>query len=344
MDLVGQLKAVCVGGGLGAPAVMAGLRRYTDDITGLIAVTDSGRSTGKVRIALDVPAPGDVRNALAVLAEGDPVLRRLFAHRFQTDKSEELNGMAFGNLFLAALTQEEGSFLRAVEEASRLLGLRGRVLPVTLYNTHLCAKLTDGTYVEEEVNVRALGKAPIERIYLQDGDVEATAGSVEAIADADLVTLGPGSLFTTVCACLLVPDIARAIATTDAQVVYVANTTRQPGQTDTLGLADHVRAVLDYLGGSGLDAVLLNDEKLPAHLRDHYADLGLPYLEPTADEIQAIRELGVTPILAPVVDKWSGPRDLWNKQDCIRHDPARVADALLRLIDDGARPALRALP
>ena len=118
---------------------MAGLRAYTPDITGIIGVTDSGRSTGKVRIALDVPAPGDIRNALAVLAEGDPVLTRLMAHRFETDKSEDLNGMAFGNLFLAALTQQEGSFLRAVEEASRLLKLRGRVLPVTLYNTHLSA-------------------------------------------------------------------------------------------------------------------------------------------------------------------------------------------------------------
>src|SRR5213596_3307130 len=156
------LRAVCVGGGLGAPTVMAGLRTHTPDITGLIAVTDSGRSTGKVRIALDVPAPGDIRNALEVLAEGDPVLRALFGHRFETDNSPELNGMAFGNLFLAALTQQQGSFLRAVEEASRLLGLRGRVLPVTLYNTHLCSELTDGTVVETEVSVRAIGKAPIE--------------------------------------------------------------------------------------------------------------------------------------------------------------------------------------
>src|SRR6267378_3548371 len=195
------LRVVCVGGGLGAPTIMAGLRRYTEEITGLIAVTDSGRSTGKVRIALDVPAPGDIRSALTVLAEGDPALVKLFSHRFETEKSEELSGMAFGNLFLAALTQQEGSFLRAVEEASRLLGIRGRVLPVTLYNTHLCAKLADGSFVEEEVNVRA------------------TTGSVEAIASADLITLGPGSLFTTVCACLLVPEIARAIA--DAQGLVV---------------------------------------------------------------------------------------------------------------------------
>jgi len=335
-------KIVCVGGGLGAPTVMAGLRAHTDDITGLIAVTDSGRSTGKVRIALDVPAPGDIRSALTVLAEGDPTLVRLFSHRFDTDKSEELNGMAFGNLFLAALTQQEGSFLRAVEEASRLLGLRGRVLPVTLYNTHLCAKLADGTVVEEEVSVRASGKAPIERIYLKDDDVRASEGSVEAIQNADLITLGPGSLFTTVCACLLVPEIARAIANADGLVVYVANTTRQPGQTDGFGIADHARVVRDYLGGAGLDAVLINDDPPPDHLRDHYAERGLVYLEPTAAELARVRELGIRPVTAPIIDKWSGPRELWLKQDTIRHDPERVATALMRLIEE-RRPRLRAL-
>jgi len=335
-------KIVCVGGGLGAPTVMAGLRAHTDDITGLIAVTDSGRSTGKVRIALDVPAPGDIRSALTVLAEGDPTLVRLFSHRFDTDKSEELNGMAFGNLFLAALTQQEGSFLRAVEEASRLLGLRGRVLPVTLYNTHLCAKLADGTVVEEEVRVRAPGKAPIERIYLKDDDVRASEGSVEAIEHADLITLGPGSLFTTVCACLLVPEIARAIANAEGLVVYVANTTRQPGQTDGFGIVDHARVVRDYLGGSGLDAVLINDDPPPDHLRDHYAERGLVYLEPTAAELARVRELGIRPVTAPIIDKWSGPRELWSKQDTIRHDPERVATALMRLIEE-RRPRLRAL-
>jgi uncharacterized cofD-like protein len=338
-----RLKAVCVGGGLGAPTVMAGLRRHTDDITGLIAVTDSGRSTGKVRIALDVPAPGDIRSALTVLAEGDPALVKLFSHRFETDKSEELSGMAFGNLFLAALTQQEGSFLRAVEQASRLLAIRGRVLPVTLYNTHLCAELTDGSVVEEEVNVRAPGKAPIERIYLKDDHVDPTDGSVEAIESADLITLGPGSLFTTVCACLLVPDIARAIANAEGLVVYVANTTRQPGQTDGYGLADHVRVVRDYLGGSGLDVVLANDDPPPDHLRAHYAEQGLAYLEATAEELAQIADLGVRAVLAPVIDKWSGPRDLWLKQDTLRHDPGRVAAALVGLADD-RRPHLRALP
>ena len=322
---------------------MAGLRAYTPDITGLIGVTDSGRSTGKVRIALDVPAPGDIRNALTVLAEGDPVLTRLMAHRFETDKSEDLNGMAFGNLFLAALTQQEGSFLRAVEEASRLLKLRGRVLPVTLYNTHLCAELADGTIVEEEVQVRAIGKASIKRLFLKDDSVTATPGSVEAIAAADLITLGPGSLYTTVAACLLVPEIARAIANASGVVAYVANTTRQPGQTDGMDLSDHVRVVQDYLGGSGLDVALVNDDTPPAHLRSHYAARGLEYMEPTAVELEKIRSLGVRPVTAPVIDKWSGPRDLWLKQDTIRHDAERVARALVALVDERRRPALRAL-
>jgi len=341
MRAMEALRAVCVGGGLGAPTVMAGLRAFTEEITGLVAVTDSGRSTGKVRIALDVPAPGDIRSALLVLAEGDETLRRLFGHRFATDKSEDLDGMAFGNLFLAALTQQEGSFLRAVEVASRLLGLRGKVLPVTLYNTHLCAKLADGTVVEEEVNVRAPGKAPIERIYLKD-QVAAADGAVEAIAAADLITIGPGSLYTTVCACLLVPEVARAIATSDALVVYVANTTAQPGQTDGLELAEHVAIVQDYLGGSGLDVALVNDDPPPAHLREHYAERGLRYLEPTAEQLERIRALAVRPAAAPVIDKWSGPRELWDKQDTIRHDSRRLAEALIRLVAE-RRPRLRAV-
>ena len=326
------LKVVCVGGGLGAPTVMRGLKKHTDRITGLIAVTDSGRSTGKVRIALDVPAPGDIRNALVVLAEGDLVLRRLFQQRFRTDKSEDLDGMAFGNLFLAALTQQEGSFLGAVRAASRMLGVRGQILPVTLYNTHLCAVLTDGTVVEQEVNVRAPGKAPIARVFLKDAHVDPTEGTIAAIEAADLITIGPGSLFTTICACLLVPEIALAIARSDAPVVYIANTTRQPGQTDTLGLADHVAQVLELLGGSGLDVALVNADPPSDELRAHYAAQGLDYLDPTPAETDRIRALGVEPVRAPLIDTWSGPRELWDKLDTIRHHPDRVADALVALV------------
>src|SRR5205823_8345833 len=192
------------------------------------------------------------------------------------------------------------------------------------------SKLADGSVVEEEVNVRATGKAPIERIYLKDDDVHATDGSVEAIEQADLITLGPGSLFTTVCACLLVPEIARAIANAKGRVVYIANSTRQPGQTDGYGIADHVRVVRDYLGGSGLDDVLSNDDPPPDHLVRHYAERGLTYLDPTDEELAKIQGLGVRAVLSPVIAKWTGPRDLWSEEDTIRHDPPRAADALVK--------------
>jgi 2-phospho-L-lactate transferase/gluconeogenesis factor (CofD/UPF0052 family) len=140
-----------------------------------------------------------------------------------------------------------------------------------------------------------------------------------------------------------VPEIARAIADAEGLVVYVANTTTQPGQTDGFSIADHVRVVSDYLGGSGLDVALINDDPPPDQLRAHYAERGLAYLEPTAEEVRAVEKLGVRAVAAPVIDKWSGPRDLWLKQDTIRHDAARVATALLRLVEE-RRPRLRALP
>jgi 2-phospho-L-lactate transferase/gluconeogenesis factor (CofD/UPF0052 family) len=140
-----------------------------------------------------------------------------------------------------------------------------------------------------------------------------------------------------------VPEIARAIADAQGLVVYVANTTTQPGQTDGFNIADHVRVVCDYLGGSGLDVALVNDDPPPDHLRRHYAERGHAYLQPTVDELAKVEALGVRPVTAPIIDKWSGPRDLWLKQDTIRHDAARVATALRRLVDE-RRPRLRALP
>ena len=178
-DMTSTFRAVCVGGGCGASQVMRGLKEYTPDITGIIAVTDSGRSTGKVRVAVGVPAPGDIRNALVTLSDGDSVLKDLFQHRFATDKSPDLDGMAFGNLFIAALAQMTGSFERAVQECERLLELRGRILPVTLYDTHLCAELEDGRVVREEVNVRALNKPAIKRVFLSDDPIETSTDCVD---------------------------------------------------------------------------------------------------------------------------------------------------------------------
>jgi uncharacterized cofD-like protein len=325
-------KAVCIGGGCGASQVMQGLCEYTPDITGIIAVTDSGRSTGKIRIAAGVPAPGDIRNALVTLSEGDPVLKNLFQHRFATAKSPDLDGMAFGNLFLAALTQMTGSFEVAVQEASRLLNLRGRVLPVTLYNTHICAELEDGTVVEEEVNVRGLNKPPIKRLYLKHDNILTSQDCIDAILQADLVTIGPGSLFTTVIACLLVGGIADAIRDTSALRVYICNTTTQPGQTDDYSVSDHVQQVLSYVGAGNLDVVMLNTGQAPAGVANRLAADGVNVMPVGESEVQHIQSLGLTPMLGHYIEATSEERALWNKQDSIRHDPQRIAHALVELL------------
>lgn len=328
-----NFKAVCIGGGCGASQVMQGLRRYTPSITGIIAVTDSGRSTGKIRIAAGVPAPGDIRNALVTLSEGDPVLKALFQHRFESAKAPDLDGMAFGNLFLAALTQMTGSFEKAVRETSRLLNLRGRVLPVTLYNTHICAELEDGSIRRQEVNVRALNKPPIKRLFLEHENIRTSQECIDAILAADLVTIGPGSLFTTVIACLLVGGIAEAVRETAAFCVYICNTTTQPGQTDGYTASRHVEQVLAYLGEGNLDAVLLNTAPpLPSAI-ERLARDGVRVAPTTDGEIARIRALGVTPVLGHYTEELDEKRELWEKQDSIRHDPARVARALASLLD-----------
>ncbi|MBI5956246.1 MAG: YvcK family protein [Chloroflexi bacterium] len=327
-----NFKAVCIGGGCGASQVMAGLKAYTKQITGIIAVTDSGRSTGKIRIAMNVPAPGDIRNALVTRSDGDPVFKQLFQHRFSSEKLHELDGMAFGNLFLAALTQMTGSFELAVKEATRLLQLTGRVLPVTLYSTHLCAELADGTVVQEEFNVRALNKPPIKRVFLQHPDIEAYRDCMDALQEADLITIGPGSLYTTVIACLLVKGVAKAIVESRAVRVYVCNTTTQPGQTDGLSLSQHVSEVLNYLGSGAIDYALINSSSPPEDLRRKYAEDGVYLLEPHPEEVQRIQDMGITPVLADFVDATAGKRSLWEKQDSVRHVPERVAAELVKLI------------
>jgi uncharacterized cofD-like protein len=330
-----DFRAVCLGGGCGASQVMKGLKEHTDNITGIIAVTDSGRSTGKIRVAVGVPAPGDIRNALVTLSDGDTVLKDLFQHRFVTDKSADLNGMAFGNLFIAALAQMTGSFEQAVKECERLLKIRGRILPVTLYSTHLCAELRDGVVVEEEVNVRAVGKAPIARVFLKHDPIETSSECIEAILQADLITIGPGSLYTTVIACLLVEGIASAIRNSAAVCVYVANTTTQPGQTDGLGLPQHVSEVMRYLGGDGLDCVLVNESHLPEDVTAAYARDGVRPLSCNREEVEAIQAMGPRAVMGDFVER-APKRDLWQKQDSLRHNPQRVAQCLSALLQERA--------
>ena len=336
MDLSG-MKVVSIGGGLGAVQVMQGMQRHTDNLTGIIAVTDTGRSTGIVREFAQIPAPGDIRNALATLAlDDDSLLTRVMQHRIVAPGDPQLDGMAFGNLFIAALTQMSSSFVMAIEKISEFLNVQANIYPVTEENTHICAELVDGTIVEQEFKVRQLDKAAIKRIFVQNPEATAYAPCVDALRDADLITIGPGSLFTTVIACLAFKEISQAIRDSRAVKVYVCNTTTQPGQTDGYTLSDHVQQVISYLGIGVLDYVVLNSSEPSAELMELYARERVDVLLPTTHEVHNILTMNVRPVLADVADTKSGKRALWQKQDTIRHNPDLIAATLVELMAERA--------
>lgn len=331
-------RLVAIGGGGGVSQVLLGARPYFSALTGVIAVTDTGRSTGTARAVADIPAPGDLRNTLAALSrDPDSLLARLMQHRISSPAVPLLDGMAFGNLMIAALTQMVGDFAEAVEAASLILGSTARILPVSTVNTHLCAELEDGSIAENELAVRALNKARIRRLYLSTPDAPANPAALQAIAQADIVAIGPGSFFTSVMATLLFDRLIEALRQTRATVVFICNTTTQPGQTDGFGVLDHVSRLVELLGPDVLDIALINrSEQIDPRVAAQYAADGLHLLRVTDDELAAIAELGVTPLVRNLAEATESKRTLWNKQDTIRHDPTLVGLALLKLALDRA--------
>lgn len=325
-------RVVAVGGGGGATQVLQAAQAFTDDLTAIIAVTDTGRSTGLARTIGGIPAPGDLRATIAAFAS-DPLLADLLQYRFSGAGVPQLEGMAFGNLMIAALTGVAGDFALAVEHAARLAGCAARVLPVSTADTHLCARLADGTLVEGEVRVRGLHKPPIARVFLSD-DAPAYEPALGAIRQADLVVLGPGSFFTTVLAGLLLGGMAEALRATRGRVLYICNTTTQPGQTDGFTALDHVQRLVEYVGPGVIDAVLLNrSQPDPVALRQYEAE-GLHLLRPTDREIAAIAELGVRPLVRDVTEAVGEKRAIWNKQDTVRHRPEALRAVLREVLED----------
>jgi len=245
-------RIVCIGGGHGLSAALAAARQLTDDVTAVVTVADDGGSSGVLREWLGIPAPGDLRMAIAALA-GDPARAALLQYRF---KEGDLEGHPLGNLLIAALADLRGDFVAAVEEVGAIAGVRGRVLPATPEPVRLRAVMRGGE-IDGQVAI-ATGPGPVERLMLSPPDPYATVEAVEAIEAATLVVLGPGSLFTSVLASLIVPGIARAVASA-GRVVLVLNVAQQIGETAGLDAAGHIRALLAHVPGLRLDAVIAHD-------------------------------------------------------------------------------------
>jgi uncharacterized cofD-like protein len=309
-----EVNVVAIGGGTGLATLLRGLKQHDLSITAIVTVADDGGSTGKIRNAYEIPAPGDIRNCLVALADDESLVSRLFQYRFDQPNSE-LDGHSFGNLFITALSQVTGSFERAVIESASVLNIRGRVLPATLENVRLDAELTDGTIIEGESNIQ-YKREPIRQVVLSPADPAAYRPAVSAILNADLIILGPGSLYTSIVPNLLVPDIARAIRASSAPKVYVINVATQIGETDQFSAFDHVEVINTHLGPGILDAVLLNSNRASA------AAIGpdVP-IDPVLPESLGRLDPNIRVI----------SRNIVSDQNPLRHDPARLASALLEL-------------
>lgn len=316
-----QPKIVVLGGGTGLSTLLRGLKEHTDQITAIVTVADDGGSSGRLRQGLGVHPPGDFRQCIAALANTEPLMQQLFEYRF--GDGNELGGHAFGNLFIVAMTGITGSFESALRASSRVLAVRGRIVPSTLAHVTLFAELVDDRVMAGESRVPK-GEAAIRRVFLEPANAPAYPEAVAAILEADLVVLGPGSLYTSVLPNLLVPDIAAAIGATRAPVLYVANVATQPGETDGYDLRDHVQAIHRHLGRPVIDTVLANDRQM-----DYAEDEGVEVVAPSLQG-GGLGEslLGRMPdlVTAAVVDELRPTR----------HDPVRLAEAVMAVLRAGS--------
>jgi len=315
-------RVVAMGGGSGLSQLLRGLKRGPFEITAIVTVADDGGSTGRLREELGIPAPGDVRNVLTALAEAEAPLDRLMAYRFHTDGA--LNGHSVGNILLAALTEIYGDFPRAVVELSRILRVRGKVLPATNANVNLGAEFEDGTFVVGESRIPEVRKR-IRRVSLIPEDPPAPPESLEAIAQAELVLLGPGSLYTSLIPNLLVPEIRDTLCQTTAPKVYVANLMTQPGETDDFGVAGHVHVAEEHIGRRCFDTVLVHTGEIPAELVARYVAGGQ---FPVRDDGEILEREGYRVIRGDFAQ---------TGDTYFRHDGEKVGVVLLGLLGEPVR-------
>ena len=326
-----QPKIVTIGGGTGLPTIVEGLRKYTDNITMIVTVTDSGRSSGILRKELDVLPPGDVRNCLISLSNSEKLMSDLFQYRFDNGS---LNGHSFGNLFIAALTKLTGSFELAISEAAKILKLKGKVLPSTFDKVHICAKLEDGRVLKEENaivdrnNSKVHLRSPIKNVF-HNPIARVNEKALEEIERADLIVLCPGSLFTSIISNLIVPGISEAINNSKAKKVYICNIMTQVSQTHNFKASDHLKKIQGYLNGN-MDYIIINTKKPDERLLNEYKNEHASVVDNDLDEIE---KLGVKVMAEDVLDESIDKKLLWEKKNLLRHDPDKIARVLMDLIE-----------
>lgn len=321
------LRIVAIGGGTGLSALLHGLKLAATqvDITAVVTVTDDGGSSGRLRREFDVLPPGDIRNCMVALSEDGALLSELFQYRFKAGHG--LKGHSFGNLFLTALTNITGDFPDAVRSSAEVLKIAGRIFPSTAANVSLEAVLDNGKVVRGESRISRSHRR-IRRIRLSPNRVRPLKETLDAIARADLITLGPGSLFTSLIPNLLVSGIPRAIRESGAIKAYFVNLMTQPGETTNFSATDHVLAIHAHAGGKLLDTVVMSTSRISPRLRRIYAEQNAA---PIRNDIDALKVMGLSTIGADLLQK--GPK--------VRHNPDAIARVAMELARESRRHRLR---
>jgi uncharacterized cofD-like protein len=330
-------RVVCLGGGTGLSTILRGLKHMVlmtgqqveepppvciAHLTAVVTVTDDGGSSGRLRKELNVPPPGDIRNCMVALAEDEALMSRLFQYRFSAGVG--LEGHNFGNLFLTALANLRGDFAEAVKVSSQILKTRGDIVPSTTSDVQLTAQMADGTLVRGETKITA-SKSRILKLAMEPTNAAPLPNTLEEIASADLITIGPGSLFTSLIPNLLVHGIPEAIRESKALKVYVGNLMTQANESLGMTASQHIQALFEHAGGKFFDYALLNQTPIPAEMAERYAAEGG---EPIVIDLDAVRALGVQPVLGNYLAAG----------DVARHNADRIAHDLMQLLSERTLP------
>ena len=310
-------KVVIIGGGTGLSVLLRGLKLYPLDITAIVTVADDGGSSGRLRNELNIPPPGDIRNVLTALSDVEPLVEELFQHRF--NKGNNLYGHSLGNLILAAMTNITGDFVQAIKEMSTVLNVRGKVLPAANSSVILNAEMEDGTIVSGESKIPEVGKK-IKRVFLSPDDIEPLPETIDAIREADLIIIGPGSLYTSILPNLLVPKIGEEVCRAKAKKVYICNVMTQAGETLNFTASDHVKALYDHMKCTFMNTILVNEEEIPEQIRALYEE---ELAKPVHYDIDGLKALGLEVITDKIV---------CYENSVIRHDTKKVAKLLYGIL------------
>ncbi|WP_392435590.1 uridine diphosphate-N-acetylglucosamine-binding protein YvcK [Finegoldia magna] len=296
-------KIVTIGGGTGNSILLRGVKNFTSNITTIVTVADDGGGSGVLREDLGMLPPGDIRNCLVALANTEPIMEKLINYRFSNG---QLKGQSLGNLLIAAMNDICGDFNEAIREISNVLAITGKVLPMTLDNVKLFAELEDGSTIEGESNITFLNRkngGKIKRVYTSPKLLLPLKESIDSIMDADIVLLGPGSLYTSIIPNLLVTDISKALKETKAEVVYILNIMTQPGETNGYNVTDHVVAIIDHANSNIIDKIVVNSKEVDKYAKYRYKSIeNSTPIYITDEDRENMEKLGIEIIEADICD------------------------------------------